>query len=75
MSQTKLHQKIKSVLTNKFGSKWSKSLVKNSSNTCKTQRYICVNKSYCKCACNVIIDQKTQVATIYWNEKEHNHSF
>ncbi len=68
-----LHQQINIVLTNKFGSIWRKSHVKNCSNTCKIEKFNCIKEKSCRSCCKVIIDHSTQIATIYWNEMQHDH--
>ena len=76
MNFKELHQQIRVILNNKFGSDWRKSTFKKSLNSKIIERYICIKKydSDCNCACSVINDYETKIASIYWNEKEHNHS-
>ena len=71
MSEEKLNQQIKIMLNNKFGSEWRLNHSRKS-NSCVDLRFIC-NKFSCNCACKAIIDNKTKIAKIYWNEKKHNH--
>ena len=73
MSQERLHKQIEIFLNDKLGSKMYKSCVKKTSNVSISQRYVCVKTLSCKCACNVIFHYEKKIATIYWNELEHDH--
>ena len=69
----KLHEQILVILKNKFGSTWCRKKAGNFSNTCKIEKYNCIKDKGCRSFCKVMIDHKTKIATIYWNEMEHNH--
>ena len=73
MNIRKLRENILVILKDKFGSEWHKSCSKKYSNNCKIERYNCIKEIGCRSSCKVMIDHKTKIATIYWNEMEHNH--
>ena len=73
MNIRKLRENILVILKDKFGSEWHKSRSNKYSNNCKIEKYNCIKEKGCRSCCKVMIDHKTKIATIYWNEMEHNH--
>ena len=61
----------KKILNNKLGSIWYSRKCEHYSSHSKI-RFTC-SKTKCTNSCTMEINNKSQIAKIYWNEKQHNH--
>ena len=68
-----MNQQIELILNDKIKSVWRRLQFKKCENFRSFKRYHCIKNADCECLYKVVIDHQTKIASIYWNETEHNH--